>query len=84
MVAPTLTTVEMHAGAPIDSVNPSLPEAAAVAISKERKLSMAAFLAALAASHEAWLTNLPPPRLILTEAIGSLAAKPYTCSRAAT
>src|SRR5262245_65909203 len=52
VVEPTLTAVEMHPGAPMESMNPSFPEAATVAISKERKLSIAAFRATLAASHD--------------------------------
>jgi hypothetical protein len=83
VVDPTLTAVEIHAGALMASMNPSFPEATAVAISKERKLSIAAFLAALAASHDSWLVNLPPPRLILAEAICRLAPRPNTCSRPA-
>src|SRR4030095_1508800 len=83
VVDPTLTAVEMHAGSLMASMNPLFPEATAVAISKERKLSIAAFLAALAASHDSWLVNRPPPRLILAEAICRLAPNPYTCSRPA-
>ena len=50
-VEPTLIAVEIQAGAPIEPVKPSLPEAMIVAMFAERKLSIAAFRADCAASQ---------------------------------
>jgi hypothetical protein len=66
VVFPTLIAVEMQPGALRLSVNPSFPDAAAVAIPTDRKLSIAAFLAACPLSHGE--VNLPPPKLRLTAA----------------
>jgi hypothetical protein len=71
VIEPTLTAVEMHAGADIDVLNPLLPDAAATGMPSDSRLSMAAFrpLLLLDRLQLAWSKNWPPPRLMLTEAI---------------
>src|SRR5262249_32322590 len=61
---PTATAVEIQAGAPTALVNPSLPAAITVATPALRKLSMDGFVG----SPSQAAVNIPPPRLILTEA----------------
>jgi hypothetical protein len=63
-VEPTLTAVEIHAGALIARGCPSFPEAITVAIPTDRRLS----IAILRASESQLEENDPPPMLMLTEA----------------
>src|SRR5262245_56429427 len=44
VVEPTLTALEMHAGAAIAPVNPSLPDATTVATPSDRRVSIAGFM----------------------------------------
>ena len=71
VVAPTATAVEMHAGPEIAKPCESFPEAMIEATPTDSRLSMAALVATwlLALSQLAPL-NRPPPRLMLTAAIG--------------
>jgi len=64
LVEPTLTAVEMHAGALSEAAWPSLPEEMTVAMPADRRLSMAAFCGWSSQAEKNW----PPPRLMLTEA----------------
>ena len=58
-VALTLIAEEMQAGSLIAFTYPSFPAAMTVAIPTERRLSMAALVAALSASHTAWELYAP-------------------------
>ena len=65
MVAPTLMAVEMHAGALIELVNPSFPDAITVATPTERRLSMDA----LSGSASQLVVLALPPKLMFTDAM---------------
>jgi hypothetical protein len=82
VVDPTLTAVEIQAGALMPSVNPSFPEAAIVAMPIERRLSIAAFLAASCSSHGE--VNFAAPTLRLTAANVYWFLKAKTHSKPAT
>src|SRR5262245_20928501 len=66
-VEPTLTAVEMQAGALSAFTEPPFPEEMTVAIPTERRLSMATLRESVSQLE---LNNAAPPRLILTEAKG--------------
>jgi len=76
VVEPTLTALDIHAGAPIRLVNPPLPAEAIVAIPNDLRLSIAAFVLGLAASQEAADEYAPPPRLKFTEDMSMLYGGP--------
>jgi hypothetical protein len=65
-VEPTLTAVEIHPGALMESVKPSLPEEMTVAIPTDLRLSIATFRG----SESQFEKKRPPPMLMLTEAQG--------------
>ena len=76
LVAPTLTALEMHAGAFIRLVEASLPEAITVAMPTARRLSIIALWGSL--SHG--LRNSWLPRLMLTAAMVCWVWSAYTRS----
>jgi hypothetical protein len=63
VVEPTLTALDIQAGAPMELVKPSLPEEITVAIPADLRLSMTA----LRGSVSQLLVKEPPPRLMFTE-----------------
>ena len=65
VVAPTLTAVEMHPGAPMPFTNPELPAEMTVTMLLVRSVSMIG----LRVSVSQAAAKPPPPRLMFTEAI---------------
>jgi hypothetical protein len=63
VVDPTLTALDMHAGAPMESVKPLLPEAITVAMPADLRLS----IIGLRVSESQLLKKRWPPRLMFTE-----------------
>ncbi len=76
LVAPTLTALEMHAGALMRLVEPSLPEAITVAMPTDRRLS----IMGLWGSSSQGLRSSRLPRLRLTAAMVCWACSEYTSS----
>ena len=79
VVEPTVIAVEMQAGNETPSMKPSLPEAIAVAMLAERRLS----IDALRESASQSVVDLLPPRLMFTDAIEYVVRSAYTRSRPA-
>jgi len=63
VVEPTLTALDIQAGAPMESVKPLLPEEITVAIPADLRLS----IIGLRVSESQLLKKRPPPRLMFTE-----------------
>ena len=78
-VAPTVIAVEMQPGALTALPNPSLPEAIAVAVPAESRLSTAA----LRASVSQALVNVPPPMLMFTDEMSKVLRRANTRCRPA-
>ncbi len=79
VVDPTLTALEIHAGAPMEFVKPLLPEEMTVAMPADLRLS----IIGLRTSVSQLLKKRPPPRLMFTEEKVRVVLKRKTRSRPA-
>ncbi len=79
VVAPTLITLEIHAGEPKAVALPSFPDAAMVAIPTERNESTMGLWGSLSQTE----ANSPPPRLKFIEDVLIEPLRLKTCSRPA-